>query len=173
MISDIPRMFANADTKDFGDKFKYSFDTRESIFITGLCGTGKTHLAVALGKYAMENKNPEIRVSDSRFINYPEFVIDVKCSFGEAAHKSMQRLISGIAGGFIILDDICTSKAPTPIDVDTLYLIVNDRYQGQIPTIYTSNLSIEEIKSLYNDRISSRLSACRIIKLNGNDRRIK
>lgn len=173
MISDIPRMFAKADVKDFDNKFSYCFDKRESLFITGACGTGKTHLAVALGKYAMENKNPELMVSDSKFINYPEFVIDIKCSFGESAHKSMQRLITDIAGGFIILDDICTSKNPTPIDVDALYLIVNDRYQRQIPTIYTSNLSIAEIRATYNDRIASRLSSCRIINLTGKDRRLK
>lgn len=173
MISDIPRLFANASVNDFVGKFTYSFDNRESLFITGLCGTGKTHLAVALGKLAMEKKDPDLRVSESRFINYPELVIDVKCSFGENSHKSMQRLISDLSGGFIILDDICTSKAPTPIDVDTLYLIVNDRYQRQIPTIYTSNLSLAEIKEKYNDRISSRLSACKIIELTGKDRRLQ
>jgi DNA replication protein DnaC len=173
LIYDIPKIFEKAGVEDFKNKYEYTFDKRESVFITGLCGTGKTHLAIALGIMAMTNKKEDLRVSESKFINYPDFIIDIKCSFGDSAYKSMRKLISDLSSGFIILDDICTSKSPTPIDVDTLYLIVNERYQRQIPTIYTSNLSLKEIGSMYNDRIASRLSACKIIELTGSDRRIK
>jgi DNA replication protein DnaC len=173
LISNVPEIFQNAIASDFEEKRQYSFENRESLFITGLCGTGKTHLAVALGNMAMINKPKDLRVSESNFISYPEFVVDIKCSFGETAYKSMRNLISNLSGGFLILDDICTSKNPTPIDVDTLYLIVNERYQRRIPTIYTSNLTLKEIGAAYNDRIASRLSACRIIELTGKDRRLQ
>jgi len=172
-ISHVPDIFSTACVSDFTEPRSYSFEKRESVFITGLCGTGKTHLAVALGRMAMRNKPKDLRVTESTFVNYPEFIIDVKCSFGETAYKSMRSLISNLSGGFLILDDICTSKNPTPIDVDTLYLIVNERYQRRIPTIYTSNLTLEEIGAAYNDRIASRLSACNIIELTGNDRRLQ
>ena len=79
MISGIPRMFVNASVKDFNDKFLYVFDNRESIFITGLCGTGKTHLAVALGKYAMTHKHKDLRVIGSQFVNYYGLMIYIKC----------------------------------------------------------------------------------------------
>lgn len=171
-INNVPQLFKSANVADFKEPYTFSFENRESIFITGICGTGKTHLAIALGKMAMENKKEELKVSESKFINYPDFIIDVKCSFGDSAYKSMRKLISDLSGGFVILDDICISKNPTPIDIDTLYLIVNDRYQRQTPTIYTSNLSLDEIGNIYNDRIASRLSACKIIKLTGNDRRL-
>jgi DNA replication protein DnaC len=172
-ISNVPQLFKSANVSDFKESYTFSFENRESVFITGICGTGKTHLAVALGKMAMENKKEELRVSESKFINYLDFIIDVKCSFGDSAYKSMRKLIAELSGGFVILDDICMSKNPTPIDIDTLYLIVNNRYQRQIPTIYTSNLSLDEIGNIYNDRIASRLSSCKIIKLTGNDRRLK
>jgi DNA replication protein DnaC len=173
LIFNTPKKFASADVTDFKEKYEFSFDSRESLFITGACGTGKTHLSIALGNMAIKNKNEDVPIKQSKFVNYPDFIVDVKCSFNDSSSSSMRKLISDVLYGFIIFDDICTSKSPTAVDIDTLYLIVNERYQENIPTIYTSNLSLKEIATAYNDRISSRLSACKIIELTGKDRRLK
>ena len=83
----------------------------------------------------------------------------------------MSEILDSAITGFRIIDDIGTGK-PTETAIEALYLIVNARYEQMLPTIYTTNLSMAEMCSVYGDRIASRLSACREIELIGRDRRV-
>ena len=164
-FANIPLRFKAALLKDFDNK--YSFQDG-SYFITGVCGTGKTHLAVALMKdYCIKNRKSR----DTKFYNFQDIAISVKCSFAQGA-EGMDTIIDKCQETkFAIFDDICTTK-PTATEIDALYLIVNYKYENYLPAIYTSNLSIREISTIYGDRIASRLSACTQIKLTGEDRRL-
>lgn len=171
-FSDFPTIFQTSDVSDFTNKYRYAFD--DSVLILGKCGTGKTHLAVALFKDAfvrcIEN-DIEYPRPDNLFYNFQTVAIRIKSAFKDGS-DSMEAVIKPLMNMPKIIDDICTAK-PTETAIETLYCIVNHRYEYQIPTIYTSNLSMSEISEMYGDRIASRLSACRIIKLEGKDRRVK
>ena len=57
--------------------------------------------------------------------------------------------------------------------VETLHRIVDKRYREVLPTIVTSNSSLDELADRVGDRIPSRLAeTCDIIKLEGGDRRL-
>lgn len=164
-FANIPDRFKNAKLSDFDNKYSLK---DSSYFISGSCGTGKTHLAVALVKdYCL-------RMSMSNgvmFYNFQEMAIALKCSFSQNT-GTMNDIVTNCKKMYLtILDDICTAR-PTPTEVDALYLILNYKYENIIPVIYTSNLSMEEICLVYGDRIASRLSACTKIKLTGGDKRI-
>jgi DNA replication protein DnaC len=161
----IPKRFRLAEIHDFNVSQNYSID--ESVLITGECGTGKTHLAVALAKVAyLDHEN-----LNGRFMNFQELAINIKSSFRDES-ESMRSVIHPCLEGFRIFDDIGTGK-PTDTAVEALYTIVNKRYEEVLPTIYTTNLSLGEISKVYGDRIASRLSACRVITLTGKDRRLQ
>ena len=181
----IPKRFSLADITDFTYDYFYSFD--ESVLISGACGTGKTHLAVALAKKALYSQVDMIiekgiagreyvggafpYLPGKCFYNFQTIAIDIKSSFG-TDKTTMAELLSPTTKGFAIIDDTGTAK-PTDVIIETLYHIVNKRYEDMLPTIYTSNLSLAEMSNVYGDRIASRLSSCRQIKLVCADRRIQ
>lgn len=181
-FSDIPKRFVSAKITDFNETQTYSLD--ESVLVTGACGTGKTHMAVALAKLAFKTRLDEFNENDfanqrhnkffteSIFHNFQELSIKIKSSFhSHSGDESMADLLSELMYGFKIIDDVCTSK-PTDTAIEALYMITNSRYENMLPTIYTTNLSLAEISTMYGDRIASRLSSCRQIKLTGIDRRL-
>ncbi len=181
LYGEIPKRFASATITDFTEPYKYSFG--DSLLITGPCGTGKTHLAVALCKLALADKLKKMSDDDiwvnahekmvfgRKFYNFQELSIKIKSSF-RSESESMADLLSDVLEGFKIVDDIGTSK-PTETAIEALYTITNSRYEDMLPTIYTTNLTLTELSGLYGDRIASRLSSCRHIKLTGKDRRLE
>lgn len=174
--SKIPLRFQRADMADFNLTLP-SVSALEahsnSIFITGACGTGKTHLAVAILKqHILEYWNEKSEKLKAEFVNFASLTIAVKSSFSSNSTNSMDDLISSHKAGYRIFDDLCSHK-PTETAIETVYYISNYRYENLERSIYTSNLTLEEIASAYGDRIASRLSACYQIRLQGKDRRLK
>jgi DNA replication protein DnaC len=189
----IPERFKNSSLNDFQGFGEYS--EKESIIILGPCGTGKTHLSIAIAKNILikrvekfindENMNWYLKKLESGnanegspygykqlnlFCNFQELSIQIKSSFRKES-SSMDQIIESWLKDFAIFDDIGMAK-PTETAIEALYMIVNRRYEEMIPTVYTTNYSLSEISSIYGDRIASRLSDCRQIKLEGKDRRI-
>lgn len=70
----------------------------------------------------------------------------------------------------LILDDIGVERG-TPWTQERLYDLVNTRYNEQKCTIFTSNLSLEEITDRLGIRIGSRLKSATKVELVGGDRR--
>lgn len=169
-FGNIPPRFRAATLSDFGGA-RYNKDSQ--IYITGKCGTGKTHLSVALMKEFALDAIRKREHPIAKFFNFQKIAIAVKSSFGNLETESMQQIVSECQNvDFAIIDDICTAR-PTATEIDALYLITNHRYENYLPTVYTTNLSIKEIASIYGDRVASRLADCERIVLEGSDRRIK
>lgn len=173
-IMGIPRRFREATLAKCECDY-YRLSPLQSEFITGKCGVGKTYLAAALAKdFYLTHQN--YKPQDTGFLNFQEMVVRIKSSFRERAHESMQDILrTALQSSLVVLDDICTAN-PTPIAIDALYTIVNRRNENMLPTIYTTNYSLDEIKQLYGDMIASRLSACYYVEMalpDGRDRRIE
>jgi DNA replication protein DnaC len=70
-----------------------------------------------------------------------------------------------------IFDDFCTQKFWDGA-IETWFNIINIRYMENMPTVFTSNLTLGEIAISMSDRISSRLASGVVFELKGNDKRI-
>jgi DNA replication protein DnaC len=69
------------------------------------------------------------------------------------------------------MDDLGTEK-PSDWVIQTLYVIINSRYEEDKQTVITSNYSLEEIRKNLNDKIASRIIAMtEVIEIKGIDRR--
>ena len=69
----------------------------------------------------------------------------------------------------LIIDDLGT-EIITNNTVSYLYNIINTRINKKLPIIISTNLNAKEIKSLYHERITSRLfGEFTIIKFEGSD----
>lgn len=142
------------------------------LFITGSCGTGKTHLAVSLMiDFAMKNRH--LAPSDlPKFLPSVELFLDLRQTFSsEQSEKSV--LDRWSKPDLICIDDVGAEKI-SDWTRQSFYTLIDRRYRDMKQTIITSNLSLEKIATQIDDRISSRIvEMCVVIELNGDDYRIK
>jgi DNA replication protein DnaC len=71
----------------------------------------------------------------------------------------------------LFIDDLGIEKTSDRY-LENLYLIINYRYENKLPTIITSNMSLEDLEKHLTPQITSRIkSMCKIIQFTGKDRR--
>ena len=186
----IPSRYSNVDyDKDVIDDLKNTIDMlkkeRRGLYLHGKSGTGKTHLAYAICKEFQKQGmavrafkvvdmlkmiREDISHSDNEDfqLNGSKYFIGAVSNYGEIS------FLEGLLNfkGLLFLDDFGTEK-PTEWALETLYTIIDKKYEDIIPMIITSNLGLEELGTLMGDRISSRIiEMCRIYELPGLDRRL-
>jgi len=149
--------------------FEKMVETRKGLYIHGAIGCGKTHIA-----YALYKETENILNKRALFENTTELLMSFKKDFdrpyGEKSNKADLIMENG---GLLFLDDIGVEKMSEWVS-ETFYLIVNRRYNDNIPIIFTSNLSIPELSQRIGDRIVSRIAQmCDVVELSGGDRRIE
>ena len=131
-------------------------------YIVGPVGTGKTILMGSIAKHFVS------KGSAIRWISYPEFVIDIKRKFsGNQDPYRKAEYISKVRCP-VFIDDIGVEKQSDFVK-ELTYFIINSRESEELKTYFTSNIPLNKLE----DRIASRiLSMCRVVKLDGKDRRI-
>lgn len=143
-------------------------DTRRGLYIHGEVGTGKTHIAYALASNSMEANGVR-----STFRNVTEFLRDIRADYDRHTidkERPEETLLEW--RGLLFLDDIGAEKV-TDWVAETLYLIVNSRYNDRLPIIMTSNLPVAELAERIGERTASRIvESCDIVELKGSDRRL-
>ncbi len=135
------------------------------LLFLGDCGVGKTHLAAAIA-------NRQIGKMPTLFISCPDFLFELR---EEISKKGKPSHLFDLARRvqLLILDDIGAEKSSEWVQ-ETLFVLINYRYEHMLPTIFTSNCSLKELEEKVGKRITSRMiEMCRCIRMNGEDWRIK
>ena len=167
-LSGIPEMYKKASLQD---------DNR-SLFLSGANGIGKTYKAAGILCNWIEKLNYKQLINYAEGSNYPIFITVPELLMKIRNCFSLQQCEESVVEKYsrcpvLVLDDLGVEKT-TEWVLQTLYIILNNRYSNYMQTIITSNLSIEEIGEKLGDRIASRIAGmCKIVKLTGKDRRVK
>lgn len=138
------------------------------VFLTGPNGTGKTHLATAILRESLLNAQ-----QNCRWIKLPNLLFEVKQAFKSSFHDSEQVLVQRFLDfDLLILDELGVSKI-TPWALQTLYLIIDGRSSNFKKTVFTSNLTLQDIEDNLDARFASRIvEMCKIVKVDGEDYRL-
>ena len=154
----------------------------ESLFISGACGTGKTHLACGLTYEWFISQCRWIEVNGEKQMSSPtlpvflpttELFLRLKASFDNNRVSELDILDEYSNAKLLIIDDIGVEKI-TDWSRQVFYTLIDRRYRNMKQTIITSNLYLDEISKNIDDRIVSRLIEMgKIIKLDGQDQRLK
>lgn len=155
-------------------QYAKEFDKHKSdnLLLVGNYGTGKSHLAVSVTKELM-NKG-----YTCLFLSVPKLLTKIKQTFdGNTKFKEADILDLIESVDLFVLDDLGTEYTNLTKDNDnwtqTKLFEVLDNRSGK-PTIYTTNLSSEELEHKVNSRNLSRImDGTEVIEMNGPDYRMR
>lgn len=145
------------DTKkiDFLKSFYSSEIT--GVTISGNTGSGKTHLALAIlcseiSKIIKEENHYKYRYA-FRFVTSSEFARQSKINTFDKTQSYFKDLEES---DLLIFDDLGTESA-TDFTKENIFSLLDYRVNKKLKTIVTTNLTMNEIKNRYHERVSSRL----------------
>ncbi len=153
------------------------------LLFIGPCGVGKTHLAVAVIRELIGKKNVPCS-----FYDFRELIRDIQSSFTPDSNLSEAEILAPVFDVEVLVLDELGAKRTTAWVEETVFYIINHRYNQKKLTIFTSNyLDTEEEAdgrdAFYKkggdslvDRIGVRLRSrlyemCKIVELGGDDYR--
>lgn len=148
------------------------------LLLTGPCGVGKTHLAVAVLKRLIRDYGV-----NGLFAEFNDLLRRIQESFDPRSQTpSWEVLHPALEADVLVLDDLGATRT-TPWVRDTVGLIVNERYNAQRLTILTTNRPDddtggreESLADRVGERLVSRLAEmCWSVRMDGQDfrRRVK
>lgn len=121
-----------------------------NILIFGKTGLGKTHLSLAVANKILERGYSVVYDSAMNILHEIE-----KEHFSREHISEMTDLV--MKTDLLILDDLGTEHK-TPFYSSTIYNIINTRLNRKKATIINTNLTYEEIRERYDERVVSRIT---------------
>jgi len=128
------------------------------LVLMGSYGTGKTHLAAAIGHYFAGLGGDPI------FSVVPDLLDHLRATFSPSSTVTYDNIFNQVkTTKLLILDDLGTQNA-TPWAREKLYQILNYRYETRLPTVITTSASLEEIDPRIRSRIMDE-RVCQVHKI--------
>lgn len=139
-----------------------------NLFFYGTVGTGKSFLSGCVAKELIESGHSVIYFSAAGlFDTLSKVKFDYRNT--EDLHKAYEDLFKC---DLLIIDDLGTELSNNFVN-SQLFSLINDRHLQQKAVIISTNLSLEDFRNRYSDRIFSRITSnYEICKITGPDIRM-
>jgi DNA replication protein DnaC len=127
---------------------KHYAETLEGwLFLQGGSGCGKTHLAAAAANYAVSMGVPTL------FLTVPDLLDTLRFAYDSEDTTFEERFDEIRNARLLVLDDFGTQNA-TGWAQEKLFQITNYRYINKLPTIFTTNLVLDDIETRLRSRLA-------------------
>lgn len=135
------------------------------LLLAGNSGRGKTYASCACMKSYLDHP-----VTDARFINLGDLYMAWRNAWDNGSE--LNALLSRFREiGLLVLDDLGT-RCPTDGFLNFIYMLINARDNANQGTIISTNLTAKEIIAQFGNAIYSRIASGKIIRMEGQDKRL-
>nr|WP_304058125.1 ATP-binding protein [Enterocloster clostridioformis] len=136
---------------------KYYLDNLDSMqkdgmglyLYSGAKGSGKTRMAASIANEMVSAYRMQVKFAGSM-----QIINEIKATWDDKGRSESDLLRALSTVQALAIDDFGT-ELPRDWIGERFYNIINGRYQDNLITIYTSNLSLQDLK--YDDRITNRI----------------
>ena len=143
---------AKHDVNEFTDAWSPGRKDGKGLLLIGPCGSGKTHLAVAVLLGIVDRKKP----GKLLFSNFQDLIQEIQASFDSDEVPSKSELLRPLLEADLLVLDELGSQKPSMFVHDILYYVINTRYNDARTTIFTTNYS-DDLQERIGERLRSRL----------------
>ena len=149
--------------EDYANQFP---DSRfRSLMLTGTGGLGKTYLLNCIYARVMDRGLSAVRVTAFR-------MFEAMRQQHVGNDESYDGFTSLIEAPLLLIDDLGTEPMMRNITVEYLFTLLNERIAAKRHTVIATNLTLDQLKDRYGERVSSRLmDHCGVLQLKGKDLR--
>lgn len=118
---------------DYIKNFKEYFTQGKGLYLEGPCGTGKTHLAIAIALAIINTGVPVICKTSIDILG------DIKRCYERNSEVTEEEVLEAYKTVDLLIIDDLGKEQVTEWSVPVLYSILNERYEALLPTIITTN----------------------------------
>jgi DNA replication protein DnaC len=142
-------------------------DAGRGLWLHGAPGTGKTTIAMAVSRAALEAGRTVAIYS------LPHLLSTIRHTYDEGSRRTDLELLEQLAAVDLLHLDDLGAEQTTPWVLEMLYTIVNRRYEDQRAVVITTNLTQDDLSVQLGARIVSRLNEmCQPLWIQGPDHRV-
>ena len=136
------------------------------LTLVGPNGTGKSHLAEAIGRDMLE-QGYIVKWADAT-----DLMDRCRASHNPDNLESLERVLAPYRSADVLLLDDITGERPTFFAQEEMFRLVKHRYDYQKPMVITTNLDMNEMERLWGRRLADRLydeatGDVRVVRLQG------
>ena len=118
---------------DYIKNFREYFTQGKGLFLEVPCGTGKTHLAIAIALAIINTGVPVICKTSIDILG------DIKRCYERNSEVTEEEVLEAYKTVDLLIIDDLGKEQVTEWSVPVLYSILNERYEALLPTIITTN----------------------------------
>ena len=152
--------------KEYAENFSTKSD---SLFISGNVGVGKTYLCNSISTEVINKGFNVVYMTSLNLMQ--QLRLNVYDSF-DKAEENQQKYQLLIDADLLIIDDLGTESI-SDLTVAAFFNLINNRMMVKKPTIISTNIPLNEISRVYDERISSRIKTFKFHPIMGDDLRLR
>ena len=145
----------NLFSKAYKEAVRYSEDPKGWLVFCGPHGSGKTHLAAAIGNQCIRKGRVVF------FTHVPDLMDHLRSAFSPTSDVAYSELFDQVKSTPLLILDGLASQSVTPWAEEKLHQILNHRINAELPTVITLSGAPEEL----DPYLASRLNDSKVSKV--------
>jgi len=131
------------------------------LVLTGASGCGKTHMAAAVVNRILERGHAAL------FMVVPDLLDHLRAAYDPGAELSYDELFDRVRNAPVLVLDDLGAQSATPWAQEKLFQIINHRFNLRLPTIVTTNLTLDQL----DERLRTRMMDAGVARVYGLEAR--